>query len=179
MSDVLRQKYEHRFRQLDVDDDGFISQDDVRGRARQLADAFGVPAHDPLTRNAEDAADVYWKGIVSHTPDGGVRRVDCPAFVAALDAAREDGTLRSMVKPAVRAHLAVTDQDGDGTVDADEFTAAQQAVGIPQDQALAAFSLLDVDGDGRLTLAEWENAVWEFYTSTDPEAPGNRVLGHG
>ncbi|EME99433.1 EF-hand domain-containing protein [Streptomyces mobaraensis NBRC 13819 = DSM 40847] len=178
MSDVLREKYEHRFRQLDVDGDGFVSQDDVRGRARQLADALGVPPHDPLTRAAEDAADVYWKGVVSHTPDGGARRVDLPAFVAALEAAREDGTLRSMVKPTVRAHLAVADQDGDGVVDAGEFAAAQQALGIPEDRARDAFTALDVDGDGRLTLAEWENAVWDFYTGTDPDGPGGRVLGH-
>ncbi|MGW1373078.1 EF-hand domain-containing protein [Streptomyces sp. NPDC002446] len=177
MSDVLQQKYEHRFRQLDADGDGSISHHDVRLRARLLADALGVPADDTAAQAAEAAADVYWHGIVRHTPDGQSQEVDCSAFVAALTAAREAGALHAMVQPAVVAHLALTDRDGDGSIDLREFTVAQQAVGIPSDQAQSVFRALDRDGDGRLTLPEWEAAVWEYYASTDPEAPGNRILG--
>lgn len=177
MNDVLRQKYVHRFRQLDADGDGVITREDVRLRARMLVEALGMPAGTAPARAASAAADAYWDGVTRHAPDGEADGIGCAAFVAALSAAREDGSLREIVRPAVAAHLAVTDRDGDGVVDAAEFVAAQQAMGIPAGQARETFRLLDRDGDGRLALPEWEAAVMEFYTSTDAAAPGNRVLG--
>ncbi|WP_185911087.1 MULTISPECIES: hypothetical protein [Streptomyces] len=39
------------------------------------------------------------------------------------------------------------------------------------------FDLLDADGDGSLDPAEFESAVVEYWSSTDPAAPGNWWMG--
>ncbi|MFI9000530.1 hypothetical protein [Streptomyces sp. NPDC053541] len=40
-----------------------------------------------------------------------------------------------------------------------------------------AFRHLDRDGDGTLTRAEVRTAVIEYFTSPDPNAPGNWYFG--
>ncbi len=40
-----------------------------------------------------------------------------------------------------------------------------------------AFSHLDGDGDGLLSAEEFTRAVIEFWSSTDPNAPGNWLMG--
>ncbi|MEU8917299.1 MULTISPECIES: hypothetical protein [Streptomyces] len=37
--------------------------------------------------------------------------------------------------------------------------------------------LADRDDDGELSVEEWVTAAVEFHTATNPEAPGNRLLG--
>ncbi|MEU6236298.1 EF-hand domain-containing protein [Kitasatospora sp. NPDC047058] len=77
------------------------------------------------------------------------------------------------------AFLAVADVDGSGTVDAGEFFVFQRGhfAGLSRDDANEAFRRLDRDGGGRLSAAEFVSGVIEFWTSRDPEAPGNWWAG--
>nr|WP_237330443.1 EF-hand domain-containing protein [Streptomyces sp. BA2] len=99
------------------------------------------------------------------------------AFVDALEQAVETGVITELVGPAVEAHVALVDRNGDGVVSLEEFIVAQQVFGQGGQIARDAFAAMDRDGDGRVTVDEWQETVLEFYTSTDPGAPGNLVLG--
>ena len=69
------------------------------------------------------------------------------------------------------------DVDGDGMATRDDYTIFCQAYGLPEQQALRIYHLLDRDGNGSLSRDEVLALVREFYLSDDPEAPGNLFFG--
>ncbi|NUR57805.1 MAG: hypothetical protein HOV87_03750 [Catenulispora sp.] len=78
------------------------------------------------------------------------------------------------------------DADGDGALtEADHVTMghrvrrlpARPHPGHPQADLDEAFAHLDLDGDGTLTATEFERAVIEYWSSTDPDAPGTWWMG--
>ncbi|WP_327381618.1 hypothetical protein [Streptomyces sp. NBC_01207] len=68
--------------------------------------------------------------------------------------------------------------DDDGLIGLDEYLLLSQAIGgVPAQQMKEAFHRLDRDGNGTLDPAEIDAAVVEFFTSDDPNAPGNWLYG--
>jgi hypothetical protein len=51
------------------------------------------------------------------------------------------------------------------------------AFGVSEPDARYTFGRIDADGDGEITLDEWLEALHQFWTSTDPDAPGNTLFG--
>ncbi|MFF4403119.1 EF-hand domain-containing protein [Streptomyces sp. NPDC001404] len=176
-SEVLRERYAHRFRAHDADGDGWVDEGDFVRRARQLVDGLGEPADSARAKALVEGVRDGWRSIadIAGVPVDG--RIDENRFVAALASAYDSGIVADIMRPSVAAHVALADRDGNGYVDEGEFVNAQQAAGIGADDARKAFSLLDRDGDGRLAIAEWQSAVLEFYTSTGSDVPGVRILG--
>ncbi|MFD8543037.1 EF-hand domain-containing protein [Streptomyces sp. NPDC059649] len=178
MSDAeLREKYAHRFRVHDADGDGFIDERDAMRRAERLLRAVGEPVTSERGRAVLAGARTFWQGVTKFAQVGPEQRLDEAAFVDALERARQAGLIGELVGPSVEAHVLLVDRDGDGVVSVAEFVDSQCACGQDPAAARAAFEALDRDGDGAVTVEEWQQAVMEYYTSTDPAAPGNLVLG--
>ena len=49
--------------------------------------------------------------------------------------------------------------------------------GLTEAESAEAFGHLDADGDGHLTAEEFVQACVDFWSSTDPDAPGNWWTG--
>ncbi|MEV6756553.1 EF-hand domain-containing protein [Streptomyces sp. NPDC051214] len=173
----LRAKYTHRFHTQDTDGDGFVDRQDVAARAEMLLAGLGEQADSARGASVIDGATAYWQGVAKLAGIAEEGRLTEGEFVEALVRANELGTIADLLRPSVEAHVTLVDTDGDGTVSLEEFVRAQQAVGMSEDEASAAFDALDRNGDGNLTVEEWQQAVLEFYTTTDPSAPGNLVMG--
>lgn len=80
-------------------------------------------------------------------------------------------------RPMVEAMAGLLDTDADGTISISEYVAALDVLGTAGPEAREAFSRLDVDGDGALTVDELVAGSVQFYTGTDPDAPGNLMFG--
>lgn len=52
-----------------------------------------------------------------------------------------------------------------------------KALGITPSTSGEAFKRLDRDSSGQITREEFNQALFEYYLSADPEAPGNWLLG--
>ncbi|MCC0100603.1 hypothetical protein K7B10_38750 [Streptomyces flavotricini] len=64
--------------------------------------------------------------------------------------------------------------DDDGLIGLDAYLPLSQAIGgVPAQQMKEAFHRLHRDGDGTLDPVEIAAAVVEFFTSDDPNTPGN------
>jgi Ca2+-binding EF-hand superfamily protein len=83
----------------------------------------------------------------------------------------------SVMRPLAKATLELCNTDGDGQISREELRRVQRSLRMnPTDQDLA-FTALDRDGDGLISLEELVQGIDEFYTSADPAAPGNLVFG--
>ena len=80
---------------------------------------------------------------------------------------------------AAEVFLAIADTDHDGQLNPTEFLAFQRGhfPGLTEADANEAFAHLDTDGDGLLSAEEFIQATIEFWSSTDPDAPGNWWMG--
>ena len=71
----------------------------------------------------------------------------------------------------------MADADGDDRLDHDEYVRwARAANGASEADAVAAFSVIDSDGNGYITKEELLHAMVEYAVSVD-EAPGNELFG--
>ncbi|MFD7974520.1 EF-hand domain-containing protein [Streptomyces sp. NPDC059071] len=177
-ADLLSRKFGHRFDLLDTDRDGYISERDFTALVDQLIAGTGEPSDSHKVRALRDSKAHYWISLSRLVTTDGTGRISRDDFVTGLAQSPDPKRISAMVRPSVEADLALADTNDDGVVDVAEFTRLYQALGVPQSQAEEIFRTLDRDDDGELTLDEWLTAAMEFFTSTDPQAPGNKILGH-
>ncbi|MFJ3876907.1 EF-hand domain-containing protein [Streptomyces sp. NPDC090077] len=178
--DMLREKISHGFDLLDADGDGALTEADhvIMGdrAADQLGHARGSAEHTRMV----DAYVAIWHGLHAQhagAADGRLTKEEFTTGVLAL--AGDPEAAAATVGALARAFFAIADADADGLVSRPEFDAFQRShfPGIGRADLDAAFGRLDRDGDGTLDPAEFESAVVEYWSSTDPDAPGNWWMG--
>ncbi|MFJ1931448.1 EF-hand domain-containing protein [Kitasatospora sp. NPDC088160] len=178
--DLLTAKINHGFDHLDADGDGLLTERDhvLMGIAvaRSLGHQEGSEAEAVIVR----AYLTVWHDLhLAHLP-AGTEAITREQFVRSTGALSDDPeAARTSFGALADAFLAVADTDRSGTVDAGEFFVFQRGhfAGLSRDDADEAFRHLDRDGDGTLSAAEFTSAIIEFWTSRDPDAPGNWWTG--
>lgn len=178
--DLLIAKINHGFQYLDADGDGLITERDhvLMGHsvARSLGHQEGSEAEAVIVR----AYLTIWHDLhLAHLP-AGTEAITREQFVRSTSSLADDPqAARAILGALAEAFLTVADADRSGTVDAGEFFVFQRGhfVGLSRDDADEAFRRLDRDGDGALSAEEFTTAIVEFWTSRDPEAPGNWWTG--
>jgi len=109
----------------------------------------------------------------------GDQQISQEEFVAALGRTIEDRRgFDTAVHTAARGLLRVADQDGNGALDAGEYSRLAAVYGARAEEAAQAFDRLDQNRDGVLDAAELTLAISQFFTSRDPRASGNLAFGH-
>ncbi|WP_018350436.1 EF-hand domain-containing protein [Longispora albida] len=178
MTDLLERKWALSFAQLDANRDGFADESDARTLGRLVADSYGHPEGSPGAGRVLDAFQNLWAAIAAGMDTDGDGRVTAEEFVAGMRTvlALESG-YDTHFQAAVDPVLDLADSDGDGVVTLGEWRLFQQAYGTSPADADAIFELLDVNGDGELSRAELAAALRDFYTSSDPDRPGNHIYG--
>ena len=79
---------------------------------------------------------------------------------------------------ATKIFAETVDADKDGYLSEDEYSTFEMRLGdVDQQAALAGFRELDTDGDGRVSVAEFQAGVLQLMLSNDPSAPGTSILG--
>jgi hypothetical protein len=82
------------------------------------------------------------------------------------------------VEAAARSLIQVADTDGNGVLDAGEYTRLAAVYGADADEAGRAFGRLDQDRNGALDAAELTLAIRQFFASRDPDGYGNVAFGY-
>ncbi|GAV40016.1 calerythrin [Streptomyces acidiscabies] len=177
--DLLTRKIARGFDQLDADGDGRLTEHDHVLMGRRSARALG---HEEGSAAEDSVVDAYvgiWRDL--HQPfAGGADAIDRDDFIASTRSLADDPDAASATLGRLaEAFLAIADTDGNGVVDPDEFYAFQIGHFPTLDRATAdsAFARLDRDSNGTLSREEFTTAIVEYWTSRDPEAPGNWWTG--
>ncbi|MEV7415319.1 EF-hand domain-containing protein [Streptomyces sp. NPDC089919] len=178
--DILRDKISHGFDLLDTDGDGALTEADHVVMGDRAADQLGYPHGSVEHTRMVDAYVAIWRDLHAPHVGGPDGRLTKQEFVTStLTLAADPEAAATTVGALARAFFAIADADGNGSVDKNEFDAFQRShfPAIGQADLDEAFGHLDLDGNGVLSPAEFESAVIEYWSSTDPAAPGNWWMG--
>ncbi|BFV56433.1 hypothetical protein KCMC57_up15370 [Kitasatospora sp. CMC57] len=179
--DLLIAKIGYGFDHLDADGDGRLTEQDHvlmgRASARSLGHGEG---------SAEEAGIVaayvaVWRDLHLPTLPPGSDAISRAEFIASTATLADDpAAAQATVGALAKAFLSIADADGDGRVDRDEFFAFQRAhfPGLDRAAADTAFRHLDRDGNGTLSAEEFITTTIEYWSSRDPQAPGNWWAGN-
>ncbi|MEV3874369.1 EF-hand domain-containing protein [Streptomyces sp. NPDC049906] len=178
--DLLVRKINHGFDRFDVDGSGALTEADHVLMGQRSARALG---HGPGSEGERRIVDAYvgvWRQLhVPHLPPEG-RSMTREQFLAStLSLVDDPETAKATVGAVAEAFLAVADADGNGVVDPTEYFVFLRGhfPGVTREEADTAFRHLDRDGDGTLSAEEFTEATVEYWSSRDPEAPGNWWIG--
>ncbi|MCX4783590.1 EF-hand domain-containing protein [Streptomyces sp. NBC_01264] len=174
---VLTRKMRSMFALLDADRDGFLCADDLTAVADRMDAVF--PGQAARIGTLRSTLHELWQDHLAPTV-AGAGRLDVEAFELGIrrSVSVSPVTLLETLHEGACAWLSLCDTDGNGLIDLEEYQRLNQAIGgLPAQQMEESFRRLDRDGDGTLDPAEIDAAVVEFFTSEDPEAPGNWLYG--
>jgi len=168
------------FEMMNTRNDGQLTESQLLGLTSRLAVAFGRTAESRKTERLNEALRVIWDRHLRHMDYDGNGQIDPEEYERGI---REAGAgdreaFLSAITEMVAAWLDICDVDGNGGIDVDEYAQMYGSTfGTPRAQLEEAFRQLDLDGNGVLDPDEIQAAVREFFTSEDPEAPGNHLFG--
>jgi hypothetical protein len=80
--------------------------------------------------------------------------------------------------PVLKLMIEAMDYDGDGLIEHQDYLRLSGLPGLDPQAYLAAFGRLDADGDGKVTVAQFQEAIAHLFLSQDPADPGTVFLGH-
>lgn len=178
-SDLREKNIGSLFDLFDVDQDGYITEDDLLAAAGKALDGFGIT--DVQLR--ADILGIYrpaWEQLRADCDSNGDGRITrhelAAAFIAGLSDPR--AYYQQVFGPIVDRFAQVADQDGDGFIEADEYARLFTSPRMDQHAVRAAFERLDADADGKISIGEFTGAFAQMFLSRDPADPGTTVMGH-
>lgn len=180
MADLLTAKISQGFDHLDADGDGYLTEHDHVLMGQRVAASLGHASGSPAEHQIIDAYVRIWRELhLPHIPDGGTAISKQQFLVSTRTLAADPAAARATVGAVAEAFLAIADTDHDGQVGPAEFGAFQRGhfPGLTDSDLTEAFAHLDVDGDGYLSAEEFVRTTIEFWSSSDPDAPGNWWMG--
>ncbi|WP_018348367.1 EF-hand domain-containing protein [Longispora albida] len=176
--DFLVRKLDKRFDMLDADGSGYLEAADFQSIARRFLAYFSVPDDNERAQAVLSAYEELWTALSGADADGDGRIVRQEFRDRLLSADFQEGdAVEATFGRVVAACNVITDVDGDGLISYPEFRHLPGLAELTEDECRSAFGRMDRDGDGGLSVEEIKRGVAEFYTSSDPDAPGNWMFG--
>jgi Ca2+-binding EF-hand superfamily protein len=178
VSDFRKQKYAAHFAAWDTDKDGVVEAEDFDLGAKRIADRLGVTAGGAEATRVRDAYRMMWSkwfAPADRDNDGRISLDEVQASHEYLDQLPREEMERSS-KEVIGASFDALDLNGDGMISRGEYQAFLDVHGNPA-SGDAVWPTLDTDGDGYLARDEFAKLSFEYFSSDDPSAPGNRLFG--
>ena len=170
LTEFQQRKLSHMFDVYDADKNGYLEESDFSQVGQRFDQLLNLP-HD----QAANWFMMFWQGLAQVAgPDGRVSR---EAWLAFLDQMwSQPAVYEATIEGGVAFYFTALDANGDGLLSLPELRVFFQALNMGEDLADQVFPMLDINHDGAISLAEYNQCVREFY-GDDPAAAGNWLLG--
>lgn len=180
-TDILTAKIEYGFDQLTTRSGGVLDGPSHVAMGRRAAAAIGYALGSADEARMIAAYLNVWRELHLPQVPAGSRGLEKEEFVRSLlalaagDPAVSEATLGALGE----TFFELADTDKDERVGRSEFWAFQHGHFPELTRATLdeAFDHLDTDHDGYLFRKQFTSVVVEYWTSSDPDAPGNWWLG--
>ncbi|MEU8637648.1 EF-hand domain-containing protein [Amycolatopsis sp. NPDC048633] len=173
-TDFQRRKISGVFGAMDADDDGYLTESDFRALTTRWLDLRGTDGSTPEGEQLAAIMMGWWATLRDASDRDRDGKVTLDEVLGVVD---ELPKMSGAVTGTAAAMFEAVDENGDGAISADEYhrlIAAWSGVDTPTEEV---FARLDLDGDGRLSHAEFTGHWYEFWAGDDPAAPGSWVFG--
>lgn len=162
---LLDLKLDHAFGHIDVNGNGCIDHDDIVALVARLIAGFRESPSSDKGKAVAAGFEDFWTAVSAAVDTDGDGRITSQEWNAGMvEAFVEEDGFDKHLRPAVEAVMHLADTDGDGRVGLAEFTVMQRAFGTKPSGVNAAFSHLDADRDGAISVPELIEAARQFYT---------------
>ncbi|WP_327093314.1 EF-hand domain-containing protein [Nonomuraea sp. NBC_01738] len=177
--DLLNRKFDVCFGHGDVNGDGILERADCVALGARLVAYLDEPFDSPKALALFETFGRFWARLIDEFDDDGSGGLSPEEFRQGMRGAwvEDGGGFEAAFRPAAAALWQLCDKDGDGMVGAREFARFHTAFGTSAHNSRVSFEKLDRDGDGNLSVEELIDAWREYYTSADPDSPGNWLYG--
>jgi hypothetical protein len=164
-----RAMLERRFAVVDTDGNGLWQHDDGRLLTLRLCETFGHAADSVAGLAVAAAQRDLFDALLAHMDADGDSAISRAEFVTAVGTAIADRpAFDTAAGAAARSLIQVADADGNGVLDAAEYTRLAAVYGTAAARARRAFGRIDRDRNGVLDAAELGGAIGTFFTSRAP-----------
>jgi Ca2+-binding EF-hand superfamily protein len=178
--DILTAKISYGFDHLDADGDGQLTEHDHVLMGQRAAASLG---HRPGSEQEQRIIDAYltiWRDLhLPHIPGGGAAITKEQFITSTRSLAADPDAANATVGALSKAFMAIADTDRDGHISPSEYLTFLRGhfPNLTQADVDEAFAHLDTDGDGYLSAEEFIAANVQYWSSDDPNAPGNWWIG--
>ena len=173
-SELQRRKIAGVFNAMDVDGDGFLEEEDFETLAKRWTAVRDLAPGDPDHARLTAIMMGWWEVLLAASDLDRDNKATLDEVLLVVD--RLPGMLDAVEATATAMFQAV-DRNGDDVISAEEYRELIETWnGRPTDTD-AIFHRLDLDGDGRLSRAEFISFWIEFWVGDDPTSPGTWVFG--
>lgn len=165
------------FNIFDSNQDGSITAEDFDLIGKLVCEQLGIAVDSDDGRKVCEGYKTWWNQLrqdLDVDNDGQVTMAEFTAIYKG-DWGDPQEYFSRHIGPALRVVAEMLDTDNDGYIGQDEYLTLLEAVTDPQ-PALAGFRQLDTDGDGRVSVAEFQAGIQRLTLSDDPSAPGTSML---
>jgi tellurite resistance protein TerC len=170
---------ERRFIIIDTDGNGVWQRDDYEQLTGRLCETFGYAIDSAAGRAVATGQRALFDALLLHMDADGDEEITRDEFIAALGRTIKDRPgFDTAVQTAAQTLIQAADHDGNGVLDAEEYTRLAAVYGANTEEAARAFGRLDLDQNGVLDTAEVTLAISQFFASPDTNARGNLAFGH-
>lgn len=167
-----------RFAVIDIDRNGVWQRADYDQLIRRLCDTFGHAVDSAPARAAASGQRDLFDALLRHMDANDDQEISFSEFAAAVGRPVADRPgFDAVVRTAASTLIQMADRDGNGVLDPGEYAELAAVYGASAEQAARAFSRLDLDHNGTLDGTEFSTAISQFFTSPDPDGPGNLAFG--
>ncbi|MGW4213819.1 EF-hand domain-containing protein [Lentzea sp. NPDC004789] len=174
MNEVLLHRIDTTFAHYDVNGNGVIELADLYALAHRLLRGFVEPTSSARGQELVETCDRFWDTLVEHCDVDRDGQITLDEYRAAMAAVFVDvDEFDDMFLEVSESLLALADTNGDGRVEEAEFGVLLRARGLSEAECGIAFARVDTDGDGSISLQEYMDAVYDYYTNPSEDTPGS------